>query len=64
MGKEKQNAMAVIASILAYLAITTALYYAIQLAGIDQLKAAVEAIVIAATLVTLVILYLFGRIWK
>jgi len=34
------------------------------LVGIDHAKALVESIVVSTTLITLVILYLFGKIWK
>jgi len=61
---QKEKDVALICSVLVYAGIVTALYYAFLLAGIDSVKAAVEAVVISATLITPVILYLFGRVWK
>jgi len=61
---QKEKDVALACSVLAYIGIVTALYYAFVLAGIDSIKAAVEAVVISATLITPVILYLFGRVWE
>jgi len=61
---QKEKDVALVTSILAYIAITIALYTAFLLAGIDWIKAAVESVVISATIITLIILYLFGKIWK
>jgi hypothetical protein len=61
---QKEKDVALVISILAYIGITLALYSAFLLAGIDWPKALVESIVISATLITLVILYLYGKIWR
>jgi hypothetical protein len=61
---QKEKDVAKIFSVLAYVGIFVALYSAFLLAGIDQAKALIESVVISATTVTLVILYLFGKIWK
>ncbi|RLI97948.1 MAG: hypothetical protein DRO99_02020 [Candidatus Aenigmatarchaeota archaeon] len=61
---QKCKDMAFVVSILSYISITAALYFAFLGIGIESIKALIEAIVISATLVTLVVLYLFGRIWK
>jgi len=61
---QKQKDVALVTSILVYICIAAMLYYTFLLVGIDHAKALVESIVVSTTLITLVILYLFGKIWK
>ena len=62
--QKKAKLCASIISVIVFLVMAYALYYAFMMAGIDSLKAIVESIVISTTLITLVALFLFGRIWK
>jgi hypothetical protein len=61
---QKEKDVALIGSVLAFMAIAIMLYLVFLLAGIDSINAAVESIVISSTIVTVIILYLFGKIWK
>ncbi len=60
--KEKDIAFWV--SVLVYICFIYALYNIFLLAKIDWAQAFLEAMVISTTLVTMVALYLYGRIWK
>ena len=60
----KQKYVSMVLSIMIYILIIATLYYGFIAVGIDHIKALVESIVISTTIITLVILYLFGRIWK
>lgn len=61
---QKEKDVAAVASALAYIGIAASLYAVFSMAGVDPLKSLVESLVVSATIVTLVVLYLFGRIWK
>ena len=61
---QKQKDIALIVSVIVYIIILAGLYMIFILLGIESIKAAVESAVISTTIITLVILYLFGRIWK
>ena len=61
---QKEKDIALICSIVAYVAITILLYFGFVVAGIDSLKAVMESVVISSTLITVIILYLYGKIWK
>ena len=61
---QNEKALALIGSAFSYIAIVLALYNAFIYLDIDYINALLEAMVIASTIVTMVILYLFGRIWK
>lgn len=51
-------------SVAVFIAVVFALHYAFVGFGIDPGKAGVEAVVITAAVITMVVLYLFGRTWK
>jgi hypothetical protein len=61
---QKEKDIALVISFLAYIGIATALYWAFLAIGIPSMQALVESIIISTTLITLVILYFFGKIWK
>lgn len=59
--KEKTAALACSAA--AFIVICFAMYSIFVLIGLDHIKAIIESIILSATIDTLVILYLFGKIW-
>ena len=59
-----ENILNLVLSIVIFLVVLLALYYAFLGLGIEHDKAMIEALVIGSAIITPVILYLFGRTWK
>ncbi len=58
------KALGIALSAAVYAALIFLLYHIFLAAGIDYAKAVVESVIISTTAITLLILYLLGRIWK
>ncbi len=63
-GLRKEKTLNVILSVIKFLGVVIALYYIFTGLGIEQDKAAIEALVIGSAIITPIVLYLFGRTWK
>ena len=60
----REMVLNLVLSVVKFLGLVLFLYYVFIGMGIEEGKAVIEALIIASAIITLVVLYLFGRTWK